>query len=86
MQSVEVQNDIRITDLLLYPHRIAHLVMSSFHCLFQIPFEYNVFSVHCALGRETYYSRAIGLNRSALGSNPYGPDAPRPYRLVLCAP
>jgi hypothetical protein len=26
------------------------------------------------------------MDRFALGSSPYGPDAPRPYRWALCAP
>jgi hypothetical protein len=31
------------------------------------------------------YSR-YGIDWLALGSSPYGPDAPRPYRWAVCAP
>jgi hypothetical protein len=33
-------------------------------------------------------TRHLGLDqiRLTLGSSPYGPDAPRPYRRALCAP
>ena len=66
MQSVQVQHDIRVTDLLFYPHRISYLVMNTFHCRFYIPFEYNVFPVQYALARETHFSSVLGLEYKLL--------------------
>jgi hypothetical protein len=34
---------------------------------------------------QSHFHRLL-LDRFALGSSPYGPDAPRPYIRALCAP
>jgi len=53
LQSIQVQHDIRVTNLLFYPHRVAQLVMSSFRCRFYIPFKYNfVFCTVCSWQRN----------------------------------
>ena len=61
MQPVQVQHDTRNADLLVCPHRIAQLLMSSFHCRLYIPLEYNLFPVQYAIGRETDYFRVLEL-------------------------